>query len=205
MSGQPISPELARAWEDFFKQRGGTGPDVPAQILPVVLMDDNSRGPYPPGRPWAAGRISSANAGIFNYLLIINTDTGNQKSIVVVDEIRVRIPNLTEDDVVVGVGAQSDIPGTSFVPVDETSSRESPVAGGGRPLGNVILGQNFALAVALGNVVVPNQNQGAGGSLAPLILQGPWCIPIGAQLFIRPANPNEGICAYFRGRYYSAP
>jgi len=201
MSSQPVRPELATAWERYFAQKGGLSPDVPGQILPVVIMDDTSLGPYFGYRGWYGSHLQSANVGVFSYLGVLNTDDLAVKSAVVVDEIRFRNPS-AGDDIVIMLVAQSLLAMTGLTPVDDASIEKEPTGFNQPKVGNVVTAHNAASAVALGAVQFPNQAS-PGANTQPGFAPGPWVISPGMMLLIRPTVVNETLLAYFRGRYYS--
>lgn len=196
MPGQPLKPEMDRAWENYFQQRGGEGTTSPAQILPVVIMDDTSQGPYSPCIPWMAGDFVGALAANYSYLGIINSDSqggGQAKSALVVDEI---IYAVTGGNIVLGL----ILPG-SLVLADiglvERRAMEPELQVSDRPrLGNAKL-QQLQSVVALGGVLVP-------GSASYNQLRGPWVLGPQSQLVVR-GPINNSLYAFFRGRYYPAP
>jgi len=91
------SPEFTRAWQLYFKQRGGVGPTLPPEVIPVVIMDDNSLGPYVTYRAWFGGLSVAGVAGQRSAFCVQNSDgaqsgggvqgTQQVKSMVVVDRI----------------------------------------------------------------------------------------------------------------------
>src|SRR6185437_13624076 len=85
MANQQPQLELVRAWENYFRQRGGASPNIPQEVLPVVLLDDNA--PYPAFRAWVGSRTSAALAGNFSYVGVQNADPAGTRSVVVVEEI----------------------------------------------------------------------------------------------------------------------
>ena len=70
-----VQLELARAWQSYFRQKGGAAPTIPGELLPVVIMDDNTNGPFPPCRTWFAGNTQIAVAAQFSYFIMSNSDS----------------------------------------------------------------------------------------------------------------------------------
>lgn len=214
---QPFRPELSRAWEGYFAQRGGEGASVPAQILPVVLLDDSSRGPYPPYRSFQAGLIASPTAGVFSRVGLQNVDrfpvgggllgtTGVPSSVAVVDWILVTRDGTAGGNFFATITHHNLNPmdvGTQ-APAADTAPEKDPSAGATRPqLGNVNVGLR-----QLGAVLIGDQSGILPGVDADLLVHrvdGPWILGPGQILYIERNIVNVGHTVYFRGRYYPAP
>src|SRR5712671_1055455 len=118
---QPVRPELAAAWQKYFTQKSGLSPDIPGQILPVVILDDNSRGPYQAYRGWHAGVAIGAFAGNYSYCGIANVDDpAKQKSVIVVDEIWAKSP-VAATDFLVSLTTQTQ-PSLAFSPAADADA-----------------------------------------------------------------------------------
>lgn len=197
MGGQPVAPELARAWENYFRQRGGIAPDAVAQALPVIILDDNSKGPYPPYRSWFAGRAQGLVAAQFTYIGIANNDPLPGHSVAVVDEISFRI-NTAVDDLVVLIESIATFPIANPLAVKDAAPEKDQAPSDQPLLGNVVTTATNS-ATNLGLDIYPS------GSQILQVLRGPWTLGPGEQLLLHPNTVANAMFAYFRGRYYAAP
>jgi hypothetical protein len=195
-AGGLISTDLVRAWEQYFRQRGGAAPNVPSDVLGVVLLDDNSRGPFPGYRSFFAGRSISLVAAQFSYVGILNNENNisSGRSVVVIDWIYYR--NLTAaDDVIVSVSNSSAIVLANLLAVQDAAEDKDQQSSDNPLIGNVLSG-------TLNSATVNGTALAAGGDTIGHRLDGPWTLGPGAQLLVRPATVNEGLQVHFRGRYY---
>lgn len=187
MTQQLLRLDLVRAWENYFRQKGGESPRATQDILTVLQVDDAAA--YPPYRRWAGGISAGAVAAQYSYVCWGGTDTTEKRSVVVVDEIFFRQPN--NDDIVVGLELASNLPVSTIV---SDIAEEKDQGATARPrIGNVALNALSTASNFAGETFPFN----AGGRIP-----GPWSIPTGGVLFIRPATVNELIVGYARGRYY---
>lgn len=215
-------PELARTYEQYFGEKGGAAAAVAHEILPVVIADDSSKGPYPPYRPWQAGGIVSPVAGVYPRAGIQNGDgfpfaggllgtSGVPRSVVVVDWLQVIRDATVGGEIFVGITHHNLFPLTdNGVSVEDAAPEKDPTAGSTRPkLGNVFYGERQVNAVGiLGNAnVIP----GGTGTLATandpkaMRFDGPWILGPGQILLVERNLANSGFTVSFRGRYYPAP
>jgi len=211
-----MSPELARAWQQYFRQKGGIGPTLPPELIPVVVIDDNSDGPYPPCRIWVAGQIVAATAGVPPRLGIQNVDgfpigggllgtSGVPRSVVVVDKILIQRDATVAGDFFAGITHHNlnPIDGASQA-ADDSGPEKDPTPGATRPsLGNVVCGQRVTGAAFIfgTNNILP----GFAADVLPHIADGPWLLGPGQILYVERNLANVGMVVAFRGRYYSAP
>ena len=197
MTGQPLRPELDRAWQQYFTQRGGVGPDVPAQVLPVIVIDDNSKGPFPPYRGLYFGGILGALAANFSYAGIKNQDPLLQtKSAVVIDYAVVR-NSTAQDDFVCGITDGSQMNLNPYANVGDVSGEKEQPAIFGPVIGNVQGGTLNSAGIFGGIGLHP------GGPITQGVrIDGPWVLGPQNIFVVRPLNLAEGIVAFFRGRYY---
>jgi hypothetical protein len=195
-------PELSRAFEDYFGRRGGATPNVPNEIVPVVIMDDNTKGPYVGCRHWVYGFFRVALAGNFSFAGVENTDplsSGGEFSACVVDRILVEAINFGAAvgvDYIMGNVFQSGFVLADGPVRDVITDKELAFTTGDPQFGNVKGGVSAALASPV-NTWVPG---GPAGTVTRL--DGPWVLGPGQSLIISPTIVNCGILAHFRGRYY---
>ena len=176
-------------------QRGGVGPDVPAQVLPVVIMDDNSKGPYPACRVWAYGIVVGSVAAQYSYAGILNTDDPVLvKSAVVIDEVLLRVGSA--DDVAFAILNQGSLVLAPLFLVEDMQPEKDPRPIDRPAVGNVKIG-SLNTVVSLGNAAMP-----VGGTSNVVRLPGPFVIGPGQQFVVRPLTVLNAITAFFRGRYY---
>lgn len=196
MTSQLITPELARAYQAYFRTKGGEQPIVPRDVLPVVILDDNSLGPYPAYRAWHAGVSLAAGAvGEFSYIGIRNSDKLIPPSAVVVDSVDFRLT--VAADVKIGITNDTTIVLGGQVPVLDSAEEKETIPSDAPKIGNAQIG--FLNSVgAVGTVFSP------AGDLLPHRIDGPWTIGPNGVFLIRPGVAQIGIVAYFRGRYYPA-
>lgn len=190
----PLKPELDRAYQQYFGQRGGVAPDLAGQVLPVVVMDDSSMGPYPPCRIWEIGSTLGAVAAQFAYQGILNADAANAKSAVVVDYVIVGLTT-APDFVGLGITTAASLPLGTLANVEDCAPEKEQPGTFGAALGNVQRGQLNQVA-ALGQIAGPYLvNTGYR-------IDGPWILGPGQIFFIRSGSVNQTISGFFRGRYY---
>lgn len=213
MQGGQFRPELARAYSQYLGEKGGTPPNVAREILPVVVMDDQSA--YPPFRPWNAGSIAVAVAGKFPRIGIMNTDGfppgtspgstgGEPRSVVVIDRITVSRDANLGGDLFLTITHTNLHPfiGTT-APADDIAPEKDPSAAATRPqIANVAIGFCPENATLFGNVQYPS----AMADQKPLVLNGgPWVLGPGQILYLERNLAPSALLAYFSGRYYPAP
>ena len=206
------SPELARAWQLYFKQRGGVGPTLPPDVLPVVVLDNNAFGPYPCCRPWFAGVRVTPVAAQRSAVVIGNYDGQAPggglttqppvKSICVVDRIRIwsvdgalavpvdiqiRLTTVNEEPINVLARKADDAVGDyAGLWGTGTTPQLSMVQIGGRNAANLLS--------SLHNVPIR--------TLLAVDLQGPWILHPQQQVnFVQEVNAGQ-IEAFAQGRYY---
>ena len=206
------SPELARAWQLYFRQRGGSGPSLPPDVLPVVILDDNTLGPYPPYRSFMASARATPIGGVYARVGIKNCDgfpvgggllgtPSVPRSVAVIDWLIYYGPagageiflTLTHHNL-------NDIDGV-VNDVDDTAPEKDPTPGATRPqLGNVRTGPRITGATLFGNVLVPGVVDGL-----PRRIDGPWVLGPGQILYVERNLVNSQLDVHFRGRFYQAP
>lgn len=199
MTANLIVPELARAWQNYFREKGGMSPNIPQEIVPVVIMDDNSKGPYPPCRHWHFGTNLGPIVSNYSYIEIFNADDlKSQRSICVVDQVWVRSGTVltpTAADFLIGV-----TPFNNAFSEDQTRDviieKEQAV---NDPLFNNVRGGTTALASALVASIFP---AGVAGVVSNI--PGPFVLGPQQALLLTTSLLNNAISAYFRGRYYAS-
>lgn len=198
-----INTDLSRAFENFFRFKGGAQPTVPSEIVPVVIIDDNTVGPYPGHRRWmyGSGPTGIGSAGNFQYLGIQNADPldRSQPSACVID--RLLVKNITAaNDFAIGIAA-----GTGNVNIayggtrDTVGDKEASFAINVDPLfGNVKAGYGQSASL-FGASLFP-------GSAVGLIVEipGTWILGPQQQFFISSNVAQQSIHIFARGRYYPA-
>ena len=215
MPGGLIRPELARAYQQYYGEKGGASPNVARDILSVVVVDDNSKGPYPASRTWQAGSILTSTAATYPRWGIQNADgfapgsgllgtSGVPRSVVVVDRVTMLRDATAGGDFFIGISHHNLFPlEDSFVGVDDTSPEKDPTAGATRPqLGNVQTGRRRINGVAIldTNSLIPGGTDGQQH-----IELGPWVLGPGQILYVERNLVNVGFFISARGRYYPAP
>lgn len=206
-----VSPEFVRAWQLYFKQRGGIGPSLPPDVMPVVIMDDNSAGPYQPYRAWHASALGTIVAATRTTCAVFNADGGPPgggvqgtqvvKSIVVVD----RITAISTDGAVAAPfdlrihtsdANNEALTGASSAALDLAGDPIGVGGFGATPqVGNVFVGvTNRALITAAAIVPV--------GNLLPVIVNGPFILQPQQILLVEQAALVGNLRCYFQGRYY---
>jgi hypothetical protein len=80
---------IAAAWAQYFRflSFGAPPAAVAVEIVPAVMIDDNSKGPFPVYRPWALGLILPP-AAFFSTFFFLNADDPSTRSVFVIDWIR---------------------------------------------------------------------------------------------------------------------
>lgn len=211
------SPELVRAWQLYFKQRGGAGPTLPPDVLPVVILDDNSAGPFCAYRPFQAGATYVAQAGVYSKIGIQNTDdrftvgsgivgaSGVPRSVVVVDRVIISKDAVAGGDFYATLTHQNLFPMDFDIgPVADVSPQKDPDSQFTRPqLGNVHIGFRQVGAALMGDN--SGKLPGFTQDQLPHQADGPWIIGPGGIFYIERDVVNSSFSVYFRGRYYAAP
>ena len=205
MGGGLPTDALVRAYQRYFRAKDS--PNIPSDMLGVVIMDDNSQGPNAPYRGWYAGVSSPQVAAQYSYAWIANEDgppgavapTSVGKSFVVIDEVRVKGLNAA-DDFVFTVSIKGVIVGGTKISVFAANDELDPLQATSSPrLANVSI-QAFQ---QVGQIFSVNQVWPAdfiAGSCA--IIRGPFVLGPNGLFAVCPSNVNNGLLAWFRGRYY---
>lgn len=193
--GGLIRPELARAFENYFVIRGGEQPQVASEVVPVVIMDDNSKGPYAPYRTWHAGTNLGAFVGNLSYCAIANVDDpAKQKSVVVIEEIYVNVP--AGGRVLHGLTTQTQ-PSIAYASVNDADGGKEYSGPTNDPrLGNVAFGSGQSPSF-YASAIFP-----ASPAAAIVRIPGPFAVGPGWQYVVVPNLVNTAIEAWFRGRFY---
>lgn len=190
---QLLQLDLVRSWASYFKTKGGVVPRAPAEIVPVVIMDDASKGPYPPYRAWHFGAQTGPVAGQFSYVGVKNADVaGTKGSVMVVDYILVVSP--TPADVVPVITNDSSITFAVFVAVEDCAEEKDQAPTNAPAFANVVGGVQ-SIVGGLGTQRVPMTG-------AVERIDGPWSLGPQGIFAVRPLIVNAIIGVYFRGRYY---
>jgi len=201
--------ELVRAWQLYFGQRGGAGPTLPPDVLPVIVLDDNSAGPYPPYRPWHTGGVDAAVAGQRSAVGVANYDGvalggGLQtiqpiRSAVVVDFIRYRCEAASDVFVAITNINTNPFEGGSEVTADDAAPEKDPSPLGNPKIGNVMRG-TLSQAAQLGSGSMISSDD--VGDIFPHDIPGPFVLGPGQILYVQENLLASGLRAWFRGRYY---
>lgn len=195
--GQLLPQELVRAFTSYFRRKGGVVPVIQDEIHPVVIVDDNSAGPYPPNRSWHGGVQAAAVAVQFSYVAVMNNDPIGTHSCVVVDLAIIR--PLVADDIMVGMSSSSALPLVGGRADD--CANEAP------------LDPTVAFQPLISNVLIGIQQNGSAlgftqriphNDILPRNYPGPFTLGPQCYVAFRPVLVNEGIHGWFRGRYYPA-
>jgi hypothetical protein len=192
--GFPLSPELARAWERYFRQEGGTTPSPVAQALPVVIMDDTSHGPFPSCRHWFGGLLAAAPVN-FGYYGITNRDPIGSGSVAVIDLV---IPQLC-DNWWVGVTGLATLPLVDTHIIVDAGLEKEP-----QQIQSVLGMLGFGYldsALLLGQAEF--YSGPAGVNVTPNPLPGPFMIGPQECFFWRSQTGATRAAAFVRGRYYA--
>ena len=208
MSGGLLNPDLVRAFQAYFRTKGDS-PRAVSEILPVVVLDDNSRGPYPPYRAWYASGFSVKTAAEYSYAWVTNEDgvpgqiapTGIGKSSLVVDDIYCK-PLDAADDYVVCISRKGSITADSSDRVNDRAEEKALETSTNPVFGNVTVnvkhqpGQLFRSSSQLwpAEFVVGKVTR----------IKGPFTVGPQGLVAVCPSLLNNGILAMFVGRYYGA-
>lgn len=187
---------LVRAWEAYFRQKGGGAPNVPPEVVPVIILDDNSRGPYPAYRSFIASRITAFVAAQFAYVGLLNNDVLPSHSVVVCDEII--FISSTVQDAFVGLTTTTVFGAGSPLVVQDTAEEKDQAPSDRPPLGNVLtLSNNSAVPLSTGATEFPGAAAGVLNRIA-----GPFTLGPQGVLYLQTQLVNTNLQTYFRGRYY---
>jgi hypothetical protein len=191
-----LRSELGRAFEAYFGVRGGVVPGVPAELVPVIILDDQSAGPYPAHRVWHGALNQAASAGNFSTCTIQNEDAQGNKSAVVIDRIFVRVT--VANDVIVTVGrvaVEGGGPGAYVQDAAAEKDQQPSLA----PQNGTVAFRSSIPAAAYPGTIFPV------GTLASVEIPGPFILGPQELLSLQPNAVNVGIFVWARGRHYSAP
>jgi len=206
MGGGLISPALSRAWENYFGQKGGQTPGVMADVVPVIIIDDDSQGPYPPHRRWAQGGAQIGGVGTYAYGSIgLNDDPTKQKSVAVVDTFLYRTSDGCGVSIDLVNGARLGGPQVFGAPAIDVQS-DMNALGAQMLMSNVGQGNGTTTQPA-GGLFLPRGPLGTGAG-GPVMREVPrnlkWIIGGGWYLLFNPENPNVTMEWLISGRYYAS-
>jgi len=205
------SPEFARAWQLYFKQRGGVGPTLPPDVMPVMVLDDNSAGPYPPYRPWFAGLINIAGgAGLRTAIGVMNQEgtpagggivgTSQVRSVVVVDFIRFVSTDAgvaAPVDIALVMGEPNNTPLLLNIQVvDDAAPEKDPTSSVQPRIGMVAIGSRNSLTFT-------NQQRVPVRTMLPQDLKGPFILGPQQILYVEQTALLGTLSCFFQGRYYA--
>lgn len=195
--GLQLPAKVVRAWQRITGARGGKTPRGEGSVLAVIQVDDHSRAGYPGALHWHASCFAAAAPANYSVCAVSNSDPTPRRSVVAVDRIWWRIPDLA-GDVLVGATTQGTIPNSAGTGGGAylTDLGEPSAAGGPQFLPNV---QAWAGNVALGqaplrvptNDLLPHELRDCQFSLGPQM----FCV-------LHPGVVNSALYVYFEGRYY---
>jgi len=195
-------PDLVRAWQLYFGQRGGAGPSLPPDVLPVIVLDDNTG--WPPHQPFFSQNICTAVAGQRSSVGIANVDgystTGGTqviqpiKSAAVIDKILWRCG--VASDILIAISTLNLNP---FTFGDKAVDDAHPAKD--------VIGAQFP---RIGNVFTGTRTQAAQlGDSGPCYLDalthelnGQWILGPGQVLYVQENVLADLFQVYFQGRYY---
>lgn len=200
------SSDLVRSVANYFRVKG-----TPVEAVPVVVMDDNSRGPFPPHRRWYGSALAPALAANYSYAWVTNEDgregqiapTGLGKSVVVVDEIYVKAQNAADDFVVAISRKGSILPNLGTTNANDASEEKALDPTTNPVVGNVSINKTQQV----GQLWLGNNSQVWPATFVAgqvLLIPGPFTLGPQGLLAVACSNLANGIFAMFRGRYYAA-
>ena len=194
--------ELARAWRRYFSSQ--ESPRLSPEVNSVVIVEDLTKGPYPPARLFQVGGSDNPAAGLGQYSVEILKNTGGRGSVVVVERLRVRGFGT---QFLIGVHTESF--GTASNVGSKIALDRAPEAlaksynAGQLFIGDVQLFHNKS-GTAVGWDSVPVNGLVAGAAREYFAeLEGPWIIGQGGEMAVHSGDQNTGILCYFVGRYYT--
>jgi hypothetical protein len=204
---------IAKGWTDYFRLRflfGQEQPPVSVVTVPTILLDDNSKGPYPVYRPVIGEAELGANP-TRSHIMIVNNDSQDLQTMLVVDYIIFKTS--VAANIVQALGRIKDFqiqdpaaaPGNYDRMFDAGSDRVvdiAPKAPGTLLMGAAILATQLVPTftfLARNSVLCPNND------VNPHRLDGPWLLAPGAMLVFAPDIDNCGISVFARCRYYPRP
>lgn len=185
--------ELSRAWRRYFTATETAR--VSSDVLSVVILEDLTRGPYPPCRLWQAGDASAAVVADYSVLTLRNN--GQRGSVVVVDKIITRV---VQTQIVIAsstAGFALAANGGSKIATDRAPEAQAHSYSSGELfVGDISLAKQKSNA-AIGYDTLPVPTGTA------FQIDGPWIIGQGGELILRTVAINVGVDAWFAGRYYT--
>jgi hypothetical protein len=197
--------DLIRAVRSYFRFKGQA-----LDTVPVVVIDDNSKGPFPPYRAWYGGAILAGVAAQYAYGWVTNEDgkpgqiapAGPGKSAVIVDEI-FAVCTTAVDDYFISMSKKGSPAAPAVTALANDAAQEKvldePVTN--PQFGNVTINQVNQPGQLWGN----NSQRFPGGALGIVTrIPGPFVLGPQGVLAINPATLANSMLVFFRGRYYSA-
>jgi len=195
-------PDLVRAWQLYFGQRGGAGPSLPGEVLPVIVLDDNPG--FPPYQPFFTQNICTAVAGQRSSVGVANVDgystTGGTqviqpiRSVVVIEKIIWKCN--VASDVFLAITNLNVNPFTfGDKAVDDAHPAKDMTSGAFPRIGNVYSGTRT--------------QAGQLGDSGPCYLDaavheltGNWILGPSQVLYVQENVLADLFMVYFQGRYY---
>ena len=184
-----LREELATAWQKYFRTRGGGGPSVAQELLPVIVIDHDL--PYPPCRIWHIAASSAAVAAQFSIVVLLNNDPLGTRSVVVLDRF---VANVASPLMLLGGGSIAPVTAPTMATPVRDIAPEKELQAINPVLGQVTVGTNADAGALPGGVSVygsASQNQ-----------EGPWMLGPQQFLLLQHQTLNTNIAVYMRGRYY---
>lgn len=164
-----------------------------SDIIPVVTVDDWTKGPYPACQLWHGFAPLAAVAAQFSYFLVRNASANSAVVIVddltfifgVVADIRLGIfqaPAVGAAATQAAFSRNTDLDGFSALPIELN-------------IADVEIG-------VINNGVASGAQQIAVNDILAHTITGPWILGKGGQLSFRPSVVNCSMQVYAKGRYY---
>jgi hypothetical protein len=188
-AGNLLPFRFVHSWERIFAQRGGIVPTAMQEIVPVTLIDNQSKGGYTPATEWHAANSLAALAANFSTLFVFNQDPLGSKTVVVVDRMTVS----TGATIFLFLGTSTVVLPTAALGFLANLADAQVNPAGAAQLQSV--GQSQAqLGAAIGGLQIPNNGPG--------IIDGPWTLSPGMMMAVSGLIVNFPIAWYLQGRYY---
>jgi len=194
-----VTQELARAWRRYFTTQ--ESPRLSPEIASVVIVEDLTKGPYPPARLFQIGGRVGAQTGAYSVITIANT--GGRGSVVVIDRLYARgVGSYFQ------LGVRTETYGITVTQGSKIALDRAPEAlsksynSGQLFIGDVRMQFGTSLA-AVGWDTIPTLLNGPALNEFYAELEGPWTLGQDGEMALMTGDFNVPLFVFAVGRYYT--
>jgi hypothetical protein len=204
---------LSAAWARFFRfpSFADSPASVAVEIVPTILLDDNSNGPCPVYRPFTGSLNANGGAATWPEIQIVNADPDGSNSVLAIDWFLFITSGgsyISHGILPPNSGGAGPVDGpflaaNGMLFFDQGSEREGPPGANvnaPRLANQGMWGHQVAAPRTLSENV--NSTDFPNGDTNPHRIDGPWLLGPGSALYVLTETQNIGLRLYVRGRYY---